>query len=313
MSAVVLDHDGREVERPSTQPRRVRLPRAALDRLAELVGTPSPATQVSPHRAVPGTGDRLGTSARGGDPSPTQDEDLDGLLASAGLTESGVPTDHGRAVLAVWHAPTLAIELEVLVELRSGAVRVRSRQCTLAGWVVCLSTADGHHFELGWLTADAWRLEVARAAHVDIRSLRPACDPVTVPDVVETPWELLLATGEAVRSRRHDLLDQLVADHSGTTLAGGSTDSLSAADDSDVRRWHERLESASCGRLHAVVMGRSARGRPGAGVVEWVLLHDGWRSLTPFTRDGRAMVRIQRSEPADLPGELAVRAAGVTS
>ncbi len=313
MSAVVLDRDGREVQRPSTPPRRVRLPRAAVDRLAELVGAPSPATQLSSRRATPGKSDRLATPGRGSGSSPTPDEGVDGVLAAAGLAESGVPTDQGRAVLAVWRAPTLAIELEVLVELRSGAVRVRSRQCALAGWVVCLSTADGHHFELSRLAADAWWLEVARAAHVDIRTLRPVPAAEAVPDVVETPWELLLATGEAVRSRRHDLLDQLVEDHPGTTLAGGLTDGLRTADDIDVRRWHERLESASCGRLHAAVMGRSGRGRPGAGVLEWVLLHDGWRSLTPLTRDGRAMVRIQRREPVDLPGELAVRAAGVTS
>lgn len=313
MSAVVIDPEGREVQRSSPPPCRVRLPRAAVDRLAELVGTPSPAMQMSTRRAVAGTGDRLGTSARCGEPSPTPDEDSDGVLAAAGLAQSGVPTDEGRAVLAVWHAPTLAIELEVLVELRSGPVRVHSRHCTRGGRVVCLSSADGHHFELSRLAADAWWLEVARAAHVDSRSLRPVPDAEAVPDVVETPWELLLATGEAVRGRRNDLLDRVVADHSGTTLAGGSTDALRPADDTDVRRWHERLERVSCGRLHGAVVGRSRRGRPGAGVVEWVLLHDGWRSLTPFTRDGRAMVRIQRREPADLPGVLAVRAAGVTS
>ncbi|HSF35267.1 MAG TPA: hypothetical protein VLA70_04090 [Nocardioides sp.] len=313
MSAVVIDPDGREVERLSAPPHRVRLPRAAVDRLAELVGTPSPVTQMSGCRAVPGTGERLGTSVRDGEPSPTPDEDVDGVLAAAGLADSGAPTDHGRAVLAVWHAPTLAVELEVLVELRSGTVRVHSRHRTLAGCVVCLSTADGDHFELSWLAADAWWLEIARAAHVDTCSLRPVPDAEAVPDVFETPWELLLATGEAVRGRRHDLLDQLVADHSGTTLAGASTDRLHVADDTDVRRWHERLETAACGRLHAAVLGRSGRGRPGAGVAEWVLLRDGWRSLTPFARDGRDMVRIRRREPADLPGELAVRAAGVTS
>ena len=44
---------------------------------------------------------------------------------------------------------------------------------------------------------------------------------------------------------------------------------LEACDDADVRRWHEQLESTSRGRLHAAVMGRSERGRPGAGIVEW--------------------------------------------
>jgi hypothetical protein len=179
--------------------------------------------------------------------------------------------------------------------------------------VVCLSTGDGEVFELGWLSADDWWLELGRVAHVDTATLRPAPDAGRVPDVVETPWELLLATGEAVQRRRHDLLDQLVSDHSGMTIAGDSLETLETADDSDVRRWHEELESTSRGRLHAAVMGRSERGRPGAGVVEWVLLHDGWRSLTPFTRDGWTMVRIERMSAVDLPRALAVRAAQVTS
>ena len=60
-------------------------------------------------------------------------------------------------------------------------------------------------------------------------------------------------------------------------------------------------------------MGRSEGGRPGAGTVEWVLFHDGWRALTPFRRDGWSMVHIERRSPVDLPRELAVRAAAVTS
>ena len=55
------------------------------------------------------------------------------------------------------------------------------------------------------------------------------------------------------------------------------------------------------------------RGRPGAGIVEWVLLPDGWRSLTPFTRDGWTMVRIERVGPVDLPRLLALRAAELAS
>jgi hypothetical protein len=105
----------------------------------------------------------------------------------------------------------------------------------------------------------------------------------------------------------------MVSDHAGTTLAGAAVDALEPADAGDVRRWHEQLESTSCGRLHAAVIGRSGRGRPGAGLVEWVLLPDGWRSLTPLRRDGWTMVRIQRVTPLDLSRALAVRAAAVTS
>jgi hypothetical protein len=190
---------------------------------------------------------------------------------------------------------------------------VRSWHRNLDDWVVCLSTADGATFELTWLSADDWWLELGRAAWVDTRTLAPATADEPLPEVVETSWDLLLATGEAVQRRRFELLDQMVSDYTGMTLAGPDLESLETADDSDVRRWHEQLESTSRGRLHAAVMARSERGRPGAGIVEWVLFHDGWRSLTPFRRDGWSMVRIERQEPTDLPRALAVLAAEVTS
>jgi hypothetical protein len=322
MSAILLDAQGNEVEQRTVTPRRVRLSRAALDRLAELVGVESPAAQmVASTGSLDTLGDRLGSLGRQPEPVVADEQpppevaesDLDEVLAAAGLVSDGVPTEEGRAVLTVWHAPVLAVELEMLVSLRRGKVRVRSWHRNLDDWVVCLSTGDGTAFELSWLSADDWWLELGRAAYVDTRTLSAATVDEPLPDVVETPWDLLLATGEAVQRRRFELLDQMVSDYSGMTLAGPSLQTLQTADDPDVRRWHEQLESTSRGRLHAAVMGRSERGRPGAGIVEWVLFHDGWRALTPFTRDGWNMVRIERKSVADLPRELAVRAAEVTS
>ena len=49
------------------------------------------------------------------------------------------------------------------------------------------------------------------------------------------------------------------------------------------------------------------------GVVEWVLLPDGWCSLTPVIRDGWEMVRLQRVGPRDLPRALARLAAGLAA
>lgn len=314
MSPVLLDDRGREVEQRAVPPRRVRLPRAGLDRLARLAAVESPVTRIVDASGLPtGRDARLGEPAAAAHEQPVPDGDLDDALAAAGLLHAGTPTAEGSAVLAVWRAPALAVELEMLVVLRRGTVRVRSWHRNLDDWVVCLSTADGTSFELAWLSADDWWLELGRAAHVDTRTLRPAADAEAFPDVVETPWELLLATGEAVRRRRHDLLEQLVADHSGLTRAGATPDTLDAVDDSDVRHWHAQLEQSSSGRLHATVVGRSERGRPGAGIVEWVLLPGGWRSLTPFRRDGWTMVRIERVSAVDLPRALAVLAAEVTS
>ena len=325
MNAILLDAEGHEVQQRTVVPRRVRLSRAAVDRFAELAGVESPAARmVASTGSLDGLGDRLGTLGRSPEPEPAGQDgadqqeqapegDLDEVLQAVGLVDRGVPTEQGRAVLTVWHAPVLAVELEMLVTLRRGTVRVRSWHRNLDDWVVCLSTGDGGTFELAWLSADDWWLELGRAAHVDTRQLLVSTDPEPLPGIVETPWDLLLATGEAVQRRRLELLDQMASDYTGMTLAGDSLDSLAPADDPDVRRWHERLESSSRGRLHAAVMGRSERGRPGAGIVEWVLFHDGWRSVTPFRRDGWSMVRIERRGAVDLPRELAVRAAEVTS
>lgn len=324
MNAILLDAQGNEVEQRTIAPRRVRLSRAAIDRLSELAGVESPAAQmVASTGSLDSLGDRLGTlghdvappeqdPAGGGQPAAPE-SDLDESLVAAGLVQDGAPTTEGRAVLTVWHAPALAVELEMLVVLRRGKVRVRSWHRNLDDWVVCLSTGDGNTFELSWLCADDWWLELGRAAHVDTATLSASTYADPLPDVIETPWDLLLATGEAVQRRRFELLDEMASHYSGMTLTGGTVDTLQTAEDPDVRRWHEQLESSSRGRLHAAAMGRSERGRPGVGIVEWVLFHDGWRALTPFERDGWNMVRIERKSPADLSRELAVRAAEVTS
>lgn len=310
MNAILLDARGDEVEMRTVTPRRVRLTRAAVDRLAELTGVPSP---VAPMLAGGGSAGLVGRLGDDVHVPPAPVDDLDEALVAATLLADGVPTEEGRAVLTVWHAPALAVELEVLVRLRRGAVRVRSWHRNLDDWVVCLSTGDGLAFELAWLAAEDWWLELGRAAHVDLAMLRESEYAEPLPAVVETPWELLLATGEAIRRHRAELLDVMVADHAATTLAGDSTDVLETAADADVRLWHEQLEADARGRLHAAVMGRGRHGRPGAGIVEWVLLGDGWHSLTPVTRDGWTMVRIERRSVVDLPRELAVRAAEVTS
>ena len=242
---------------------------------------------------------------------PTGDEVL---LATGLIDHAGVPTVEGRAVMSVWDAPTLAVELELLLATRQGRVRLRSWHRNRDEWVVCLSTADGRRFELAWFAAADWWLELGRVAHVDRRRLGTAPEmEQPLPEVIETPWELLLATGEAVGSGRSELIAPLVADYTGMTLAGSSIESQRTATDAEASLWHADLERASRGRLHATIAGRSERGRPGVGVVEWVLFHDGWRSLTAFRRDGWNMVRIERQEPTELSRQLAVRAAKVAS
>lgn len=326
MTHVTLDAEGNDVAEAIVPPSRRLLSAGALDRLAALGGVPSPAGELATASAsVDSLGDRLG-SVGGGDAAANaghesepqapkhEDPDVDAVLAEAGLVDAGELTETGRAVLDVWHHPSIAVELELLLATRRGKVRVRSWHRNQDTWVVCLSTADGRSFELTWLASDDWWLELGRATWVDPQRFAPAAESdQPLPDVIETPWELLLATGESVGRNRVELIDQLVADYAGRTRSGGSTDALVPAADSDVRTWHEALERTSRGRLHAAVLGRSERGRPGAGIVEWVLFADGWRSLTSFRDDGWHMVRIERRGPQDLGRDLAVLAAELTT
>lgn len=320
----MLDARGFEVEEQAVAPRRVLLSARALDRLADRGGVESPAVQLATTSAgVESVGDRLGSvdgpeTSNGCAPAHRGDvEDepgLDAVLVEAGLVLGDQVTETGRAVLDVWHRPALAVELEMLLATRRGRVRVRSWHRSLGAWVVCLSTADGRTFELTWCAVDDWWLELGRAAWVDPARFPADDGPAdTLPDVIETPWELLLATGEAVGRNRVDLVDQLVADHAGRTSAGGTVHGLVPAAGRDVRTWHLALERTSRGRLHAAVLARSELGRPGAGIIEWVLFPDGWRSLTAFRRDGWNMVRIERRGPQDLGRDLAVLAAELTS
>ena len=49
------------------------------------------------------------------------------------------------------------------------------------------------------------------------------------------------------------------------------------------------------------------------GWVSWVLFPDGWRALTPHTRDHRALVRVHPVEPRRLGVEVARLVALVTA
>ncbi len=308
MSTVTIDTGGAAVADGEVATQRVRLSRAAVDSLAAVAGVASPADELLTRTPAPPGAGRLG----GAPATPPAEAMVDDVLERAGLLAAGAATAAARAVLTTWHAPSLAVDLEVLVDLARGRARLRSHHRCLGDRVACLSTADGASLELGWLPLGRWGAELARAARVDLDTLRTAPPFGPTPDVVETPWDLLLATGEAVRAGRRDLLDRMVADHPATTLAGRRPDLLDDADVDDVRRWHEQLESTSRGRLHGALTGRGTRGGV-AGVVEWVLLPDGWSSLTPVIRDDWEMVRLQRVGPQDLPRALARLAAGMAA
>ena len=57
--------------------------------------------------------------------------------------------------------------------------------------------------------------------------------------------------------------------------------------------------------MRTVVSGVGPTGTRKVGWVSWVLFPDGWRALTPHTRDHRARVRVHPVEPLRLGVEVA--------
>ena len=92
------------------------------------------------------------------------------------------------------------------------------------------------------------------------------------------PLDVLLGTGEALRTNRPDVLDELVR-------------RATPHDPATVREQLVHLHTAVAGRLLAVVAATDT-GAARAGWVSWLLFGDGWRSLTPVRRDGRPFVAV---------------------
>jgi hypothetical protein len=112
---------------------------------------------------------------------------------------------------------------------------------------------------------------------------------------MEVPFDVLLGAGEALRTHRPDVLDELVR----------------RAAPTDPTRWRDqlvRLHTAVVGRLLAVVAAEGAGGAR-AGWVSWLLFGDGWRSLTPVRRDGVPVVLLSPVSPSDLGAQVASQVA----
>jgi hypothetical protein len=110
------------------------------------------------------------------------------------------------------------------------------------------------------------------------------------------PWDLVVGTGAALAAGRHDLYAELVG-----------------RVDRPVRDEIDRLHRGTVGRLRAV---GTMPERRRLGWVAWVLLGDGWRALSPCTAAEpggvRAMVRLDRRDPAALAHDVARWVAGAT-
>ena len=176
-------------------------------------------------------------------------------------------------------------------ERHPGWVQVHSSQ-VLRGDLVAAVTTAGARAEAALWPVDAWATRLSRMADVPVPVAPPPPDRE-----VEVPLDVLLGAGEALRTHRPDVLDE---------LARRATPN----DPARLREQLVRVHTAVVGRLLAVVAARDTHARAArAGWVSWLLFGDGWRSLTPVRRNGRPVVVLSPVGPADLGAQVAAEVA----
>ena len=174
-------------------------------------------------------------------------------------------------------------------ERHPGWVQVHSSQA-LRGDLVAAVTTAGARAEAALWPVDEWAARLSRIADVPVPVAPPPPDRE-----VEVPLDVLLGAGEALRTHRPDVLDELVR-------------RATPDDPATLREQLVRLHTAVVGRLLAVVAAADA-GQARAGWVSWLLFGDGWRSLTPVRRDGRPVVVLSPVRPVDLGAQVAAQVA----
>jgi hypothetical protein len=221
-------------------------------------------------------------------------------LARRGLvTETGADPGLLGAV-GLLATPRLALDIDVA----AGATQVKAWHRQSGGAVASLSTCDGIVFELAWFPVDQWTTELARV------TAPPEDLPLGtshVPAQLDVPYALADSVGEALRSGRSDLVPVLVGQSDGVVLADGREISGPEAVDAV-----SAVHTEGRGRMRILAAEVSERATTSVGVVSWVLLRDGWHSLTPRHDDG-ARVAVARVDPDDLATELAPVLAQVTA
>jgi hypothetical protein len=226
-------------------------------------------------------------------------------LTRRGLLDGDVLDEGLAGALGLLATPAVAVDLDVVVD----GVQARAWHRESAGAVATLATVDGVVFELAWFPVTSWTAELARAATLPHgQGLRGT----TLPDLVDLPFELVDAAGEAVRSGRADLVPVLATRHAGSVVDGDGR----PVSEVDLASRLSALVIDLRGRLRALGAGVSGGQTRLVGVVSWVLLADGWRSLRPHHRSGAGddpRVEVRRVAADDLAHDLAFVLAGVVS
>ncbi len=283
-------------------PRRLALTLPELRHVARLAGDaplPFDLAESGAQSAESGLEGRLGQS-RG----TTDDTAYAAALASLHHAEEtlrrrGLTTDDGidpglTGAIGLLATPTLALDIDV----SAPGARVRAWHRQAGNAVATLATCDGIVFELAWFATDQWPAELARAAAVpaDLVLSRSA-----VPGELDLPFPLVDAIGEALRAGRSDLVPVLMSQH-GAGIVDGRGRPLT---DAEAAAAVAAIHTEGRGRLRVLAAQVSGEATTDVGLVSWVLLCDGWHSLSPHQHDDEARLRVRRTIPADLASELA--------
>ncbi len=218
--------------------------------------------------------------------------------AAQTLRRRGLVTDDGPdpgilGAVGLLATPSLALDIDVAAD----GTQVKAWHRHADGAVASLSTCDGIVFELAWFPVDRWTEELARITAV------PSDLPLTtsaVPGVLDLPYALVDSIGEALRAGRADLVPVLMGQAGGDVRADG--DPMGQAEAATAA---SALHEESRGRLRILAAEVSEQTTTSVGVVSWVMLKDGWHSITPRHDDDGARVAVARVDPDDLATELA--------
>lgn len=202
-----------------------------------------------------------------------------------------------RQVREALESPEVTCDVDVSVrrgDTRRGWVQVHSGQALRGGVVAAVSSAGGSA-EIAWWRVEDWQTQLTRAATVVVPEART---PPPAPGF-EVPLDVLLGAGEALRTNRGDVLEELVG-----RAVGVARTSTSQLDAGEVRTQLVRLHHGVLGRLLATVAARDGSASR-VGWVSWLLFPDGWRALTPTRVRGRPSVRVDPVGPPGLGAEVA--------
>ena len=255
--------------------------------------------------ARPGRGVRMARKLGGTThPRPATASAAAELARSRLLTDSSVHAELAAA-LAGFADPLAHVDLDLALRRPAGTVRLHSWQRLHTTGVTAV-TAAGDTVELAWWPDAHWAAELARTVTPAGPSTRAAAPTRrgTPAAYLRLPYELLLASGPAVREARAEVLAELLERHRGRVLGPHDRALTPASAAGQVVLLH----TGEQGRLQVRVAGgrrrEEERRQRRLGLVTWVLFDDGWRELAPAPA-GEAAVVVRAVEPARLGGTIA--------